>query len=109
MYRRHVRARVKGTDVLNYLIKDDALPRSVSHCIEQIHFSVVSLPKHNSLPESINNLIEHVMALDIQLADQKQLHLLLDDIQARLGGLHQEIQATWFSAKQAECEARARK
>lgn len=103
MYRQHVRTRIKGADVLDYLIKDEALPRSVSHCIEQVRSSVVSLPSYNALPESLNELNEYIQGLDVKRAGQQQLHQILDDIQARLGGLHMEIAATWFTLKPSAC------
>lgn len=96
MYRQHVRSRVQGDDVLNYLLRDTSLPRSVACCISDIADSIGSLPNHDLLPEKVGELERYVQSIDTRKTTQQQLRSILDDLQSRLGGLHNDISQNWF-------------
>lgn len=96
MYRQHVRSRITGDDVLNYLLRDDALPRSVACCIADMADAVAKLPNHAQLPAKVTELQRYVQAIDTREATQSQLRTILDDLQSRLGNLHDEISVNWF-------------
>ncbi len=96
MYRQHVRSRVEGDDVLNYLLLDTNLPRSVGYCIAEMAGCISELPNNNGLPEKLNELKVYVQAIDTRQATQKQLREILDGLQNKLGGLHGQIAENWF-------------
>jgi Uncharacterized protein conserved in bacteria len=97
MYRQHVRSRVKGDDVLNYLLLDKNLPRSVSRCLVEISDCINQLPNNDALPERVVELEAYVHSIDTHQATQLQLRGILDELQNRLGGLHGHIADNWFS------------
>lgn len=96
MYRRHVRSRIKDDDVLNYLLLDDALPRSVNCCLFEMAEAIRSLPNHNQLPEKLAELQDYVKSIDTRQTTQTQLRVILDQLQSRLGVLHAQIAKHWF-------------
>ncbi len=104
MYRQHVRSRVKGDDVLNYLLKDNALPRSIGCCISDMERTVTYLPNSDRLPEHIAELNQYIQSIETKKTTQKQLRKILDDIQSHLGVLHNKISENWFLLKE-EIEA----
>ena len=96
MYRQHARSRVQGDDVLNYLLLDTNLPRSVGYCIAEMAGCINELPNNNGLPLKLNELEAYVQAIDTRQTTQKQLREILDVLQNKLGGLHGQIAENWF-------------
>ena len=102
MYRRHVRSRISGDDVLTYLLQDDSLPRSICCCLAEIAFCTNTLPNHGDLPEKIADLEDYVKSIDTQQTTQYQLRQILDRLQSKLAVLHEQISANWFLTQQTE-------
>lgn len=100
MYRQHVGSRVKGDDVLNYLLRDTALPRSIACCIHEMTDAITLLPNHGELPEKVGELDKYVQTIDTQKTTQYQLRTILDDLQGRLAKLHDDISRNWFLAQE---------
>ncbi|MGR8999568.1 MAG: alpha-E domain-containing protein [Gammaproteobacteria bacterium] len=96
MYRQQVRSRVNGDDVLNFLLLDKNLPRSVGCCIAEISDSINELPNHDALTEKVAELESYVQAIDTRQTTQLQLRGILDDLQNKLGELHGHITHNWF-------------
>lgn len=102
MYRQHVRSSVNGDDVLNFLLLNTNLPRSVSCCIAEIDSCINALPNSDALPEELAKLQAYVQAIDTQQTSQAQLREILDDLQNKLGELHDRISNNWFMQVVAE-------
>jgi uncharacterized alpha-E superfamily protein len=102
MYRLHVRSRINGDDILNFLLLDTNLPRSVGCCIVEIADCINKLPNHDVLPEKLVELKTYVQAIDTRRTTQLQLRGILDDLQNKLGELHVQIAANWFLSAVAE-------
>ena len=100
MYRQHVGSRVKGDDVLNYLLRDTALPRAIACCISDIDDAIRSLPNHNKLPEKVAEVDKYIKSIDTQKTTQYQLRTILDDLQSRLASLHNDISQNWFLSQE---------
>ncbi len=100
MYRQHVRSRVKGDDVLNYLLKDTSFPRSIACCIRHIAEVIETLPNNDLLPEKVVELETYIQKIDTTKTTQNQLRTILDDLQSRLGNLHSAISDNWFLAQE---------
>jgi len=96
MYRRNVRNRIAGDDVLTYLLKDKSLPRSVACCVVEIAESINHLPNNDYLPVKVEALQKYVQGIKIKEATQQQLHSILDDLQNKLAELHSQISDNWF-------------
>jgi len=96
MYRQQMRSRVKGDDVLNFLLLDTNLPRSVGCCIAEISNSISKLPNNDDLTLKLIELQTFVQSIDTRQTTQKQLRTILDGLQNKLGELHGQIADNWF-------------
>jgi len=96
MYRQQVRSRIKGHDVLTYLLKDTSLPRSVGCCIKEMVTCINELPNHNNLPEYLQVLEQYLNQIKINESSQLQIHEILDVIQKHLGEINNQICQHWF-------------
>ncbi len=96
MYRQQKHNRVNGDDVLNFLLQDTNLPRSVICCISEISTCISKLPNSDQLPGKVNELEAYVKAIDSENTTQVQLRGILDDLQNKLGNLHHQIADNWF-------------
>lgn len=96
MYRQQVRSRIRGDDVLAFLLQDPDLPRSISCCLAEMTDSLTRLPNHNGLPVEVAKLSEYVQGINTHNTTQAQLRIILDGLQDRLGTLHNHISDSWF-------------
>jgi uncharacterized alpha-E superfamily protein len=96
MYRQQMRSRVEGDDVLNFLLLDTSLPRSVGCCISEISYCISRLPNNDKLAMKLIELQAYVQAIDTRQTTQKQLRGILDSLQNKLGELHGQIAENWF-------------
>lgn len=101
MYRKHIRSHVKGTEVLDYLLKDRNFPRSVRHCLYVAGESIDGFVACDALRAKLAALDDYLLAVDTRRLDPQQLHHLLDAIQSELAEIHRQIAATWFFNQQA--------
>ncbi len=102
MYRQHVRSSVNGDDVLNFLLLNTNLPRSVGCCIAEIAACIHALPNNDALPDYLAKLEAYVQTIDTRRTTQAQLREILDDLQNKLGELHDRISNNWFLQATAE-------
>lgn len=96
MYRQHVKSSVNGDDVLNFLLLNTNLPRSIGCCIAEMANSINELPNNDGLPDDLIKLGAYVQAIDTRGTTQAQLRGILDDLQNKLGELHDRISNNWF-------------
>jgi uncharacterized alpha-E superfamily protein len=96
MYRQHVRTRIHGDDVLDFLLHDQHLPRSVSYCLQEISDCVGRLPNNDGLPDKVIELTDYIKTINTHNATQLQLRGILDDLQNKLGAFHGHINSNWF-------------
>ena len=98
IYRQHVKERVNGEDVVNFLLKYEDLPRSVLHCLGEIRARVSRLPE-NLLPlQSLERAREQVESADVvSLMEANKLRDFIDETQKALIALHGEVERAWFA------------
>ncbi len=96
MYRKHRKHGISSGDVLDYLLKDTAFPRSVAHCVNEIEESIFRLPRPEGFRYTLKMLSDSFMTTDMDNITPTQLHDLLDDIQVKLAISHDQIAQSWF-------------
>jgi uncharacterized alpha-E superfamily protein len=96
MYRQQMRSRVNGDDVLNFLLLDTNLPRSIGCCIAEMFYCISMLPNNDELLPKLIELEAYVQAIDTRQTTQEQLRSILDGLQNKLGELHAQIADNWF-------------
>lgn len=102
MYRQHVRLRIRGPDVLRFLLQDRRFPRAVGTCLERFANAASSLPRHEQVLEVVETCRQHLAAADIMLlaSEPSRLHAFVDDIQLDFIEMHDAIAATYFARAQ---------
>ncbi len=105
MYRQHVKDRVNGEDVVDFLLKNRNFPRAVAHCLEKADESCQALPRNESTLRQISQSRRHLDQNDvIKLLNEAQLHQFIDAVQLDLARIHDEVNSTWFSHEVANSD-----
>ncbi|HIG40426.1 MAG: alpha-E domain-containing protein [bacterium] len=107
MYRQHVKDRVNGADVVDFLLKNRKFPRAVAHCLNEVADCCRQLPRNDSALRSITHGQRNVDQNDVtKLLNESRLHDFIDELQLDLADIHSELSGTWFQyeAKAPEAE-----
>ena len=99
MYRLKMRTRVKRTDVLQFLLRDDQFPRSCQFCLSQLEASLTPLPRSESVLEVIETARRFIDRAPLATLDQPGLHELIDKIQLRIHDVHNGIAQIYFPSR----------
>lgn len=97
MYRQQVRARVRGPDVLAYLLQDPLFPRTVRFCLARLKDGLRGLPRADAAMASVDAAERQVLEADVEALASAGLHEFIDDLQIGLGAIHDAISATYFT------------
>lgn len=96
MYRRHVRLRVRGPDVLKFLLADPLFPRSVIFCLDAMTGLLEELPDHEPTLIVVARIKRMLDQVDADALVSGGLSAYLDRIQLELIGVGDSISQTWF-------------
>jgi uncharacterized alpha-E superfamily protein len=96
MYRQQIRLRVRGPDVLRFLLQDRHFPRAVLHCLEELEECLRELPKNTGPLERIAQLKQQLDKAQITELASEGLHEFIDDLQIGLGAIHDQLVTTYF-------------
>ena len=96
MYRQHVRERVKGEDVVRFLLQDEQFPRSTAHNLTTLTKVLRNLPNANKVTWQVNKTRRLVRDADINRLLKRGLLRHLDSVQQSIGQVHFKIAETWF-------------
>jgi uncharacterized alpha-E superfamily protein len=100
MYRRHVNVHVRGSEVVNYLLKNPHFPRTVLHCIAEIEECVSMLPEHSEVMHKVRQAWRRVDAMKLNDLKPVVLHEYLDQVQTDLGTIHGAVARQYFHLHQ---------
>lgn len=101
MYRRHRQAAVNRRQVVDFLLKDLAFPRSIRFCVGEMEDCLRHLPRSDKPLKFIgpvSALIEGGGANSIEILS---LHEFIDQLQIRLGDVHQAVKTNYFDVSVA--------
>ena len=107
MYRQHVRLRIRGPDVLQYLLQDRRFPRAVACSLERLATALHSLPMHELALEEVETCRKHLSEAEIirMAAEPDRLHAFVDEIQLDFTELHEAIRKTYFADPEEAAQA----
>lgn len=97
MYRRAMQVRVRPPDVLKFLFQERRFPRSFYHCISQVEGCLQDLPRNDAPLRHITQLQRIVSESKPERLTQAELHQYIDELQAHLAAVHDQISATYFA------------
>ena len=99
-YNASVRGPVTAPRALEFLFKDERLPRSYLRCLRSARRSLAALPRRRAPVRLCNAAIEMIETTDVgRLGEPSQaaaLHDFIDKCQLRLGQLHNAIVSAYF-------------
>ncbi len=108
MYRQHVKDRVNGEDVCDFMINDPAFPRSVTHCLKEVQSCFETLPNRDHPLRTLAHTQRMIAGSDvISLLNEGGLHQYIDEIQEDLADIHDQLVQNWFRHDSAVLPAAA--
>lgn len=98
MYRQHVRLRVKGPDVLHFLLQDQQFPRAVACSLSALSDALQPLANNEKVEAALMLLRDALTSARVnQLAREPQhLHAFVDDLQIGFNRVHTAITDSYF-------------
>jgi len=100
MYRLRMRTRVKRTDVLQFLLRDDQFPRSCQFCLMQLERSLNDLPRSEGVLEVLAQAARFIEHAPLATLDQPGLHDLIDKLQLHVNNVHNMIAEIYFPSRE---------
>jgi len=101
MYRRHRQAAVRRGDVVDFLLRDEAFPRSTRYCILEMEDCLQHLPRSEQPLKVLAPLDRLIKECSPDKLSQKDLHHFIDELQICLGDVHAAISTCYFEAPMA--------
>lgn len=95
-YRQHVQSRVVGEQVVRYLLQDEAFPRAVNFCLNQVNYHLQKLPHHESVQRAVARVQRISKDAQISRLLEKGLLEYIDELQISIADIHEELCAVWF-------------
>ena len=96
MYRLKMRSRVKRSEVLQFLLRDDEFPRSCQFCLKQLENSLTPLPRSENVMEALETAARFIERAPLATLDQPGMHELIDRIQLNIQNVHNMIADNYF-------------
>ena len=96
MYRRHVSVHVRGTDVVNYLLKDEIFPRTVLYCLQEIRDAFDTVPNSTVPRALLESARIRVSATRVESLSEQERHEHLDAVQADIAAIDRAVAAQYF-------------
>ncbi|MEX2470323.1 MAG: alpha-E domain-containing protein [Pseudohongiellaceae bacterium] len=96
MYRQHVRERIRGEDVVRYLMQDEEFPRATAHNLTTLVKVLQKLPNSGKVKWQVDKTRRLVREGDIAKLLGKGLLRYIDELQKELAEIHFKIADTWF-------------
>jgi uncharacterized alpha-E superfamily protein len=100
MYRLRMRTRVRRTDVLQFLLRDDQFPRSCQFCLTQLERSLTELPRSEGVLDVLAAAARFVENAPLATLDQTGLHELIDRLQLHINNVHNMIAEIYFPSRE---------
>lgn len=98
-YRQQVRLRVKGPDVLKFLLQDMQFPRAILFCVGVVENCLSELPCNESALRCLARLQRKIRSADVYKLAYQGLHEFMDDLQIDLGQIHGHIATSYFGVE----------
>ena len=97
MYRKDIQLGVNRADVVSYLLQNDYLPRSVVYCLDRVEECLGDLPRQKETLKPVRDTRHRVDRIKPEKLDAAKLHQQIDQLQAGISAIHDQIRKTWFA------------
>ncbi|NQX88572.1 MAG: alpha-E domain-containing protein [Halioglobus sp.] len=95
-YRRTIGPLVESAAVVDFVLRDPTLPRSVRFCLDLIRRELHPLKNGDAAMRVLESAKRSLARFPIDGASRDDMHRFIDRFQLRLQELDQSIRATWF-------------
>lgn len=95
--------------VIDFLMNDPRLPRSVAYGINSLRNNLRALPRHERPLRAVNRIRRELAATNVRGMSNRAISEYLDQCQVRLSQVHEEIDKTYFDFRPRRKAARKRK
>ena len=100
MYRRYVHVRVRGVEVLRYLLQDIYFPRAINHCLDQLEQCLRNLPRNEAPQYALVKAQRLVRNARIEKLVNDRLNDFINELQLAFIDIHEELKSTYFEGKE---------
>ena len=98
-YNTVVQAPVNQGAVLDFLICNESLPRSLTYSLNSLRNGLRDLPRNEKILTKTNRLRRLIRQTDVASLEGESLHRYLDGLQIQLAEIDQAIAGVYFSGK----------
>lgn len=99
-YRREIGPQVEAGSMVDFVLREDSLPRSVKFCLNGIREELAPLKNNKDVLKLVNKARRKLSRFDPQACSREELHLFIDQFQLILTHLNSSIDHTWFMTDQ---------
>jgi uncharacterized alpha-E superfamily protein len=96
LYRHSVRNRMRGSDVLDFVLRDENFPQSMASALERVSRLLRDLPHQRVSSDLIDGIVDGLNNLDLERLTPDLLTQNMDWIQQGLVTLHGHISSEYF-------------
>ena len=90
---------IQQSSVLEFLINNAALPRSLTYSLNSLRNCLRSLPRNERVLRALNRLRRYIAQVDPTTLEGETLRTFLDDFQLQLANVHQQVNKSYFDFK----------
>ncbi len=98
-YNQVVQGPVSQEAVLEFLVHNPQLPRSLAYSLRSLRNGIRALPRNERVLRTVNRLHKQIIARDMASLDIEDVETFLDDFQLELADIDQLINKTYFKFK----------
>jgi uncharacterized alpha-E superfamily protein len=100
MYRRYVHVRVRGVEVLRFLLQDSHFPRAIYHCLNQVEMCLRNLPMNEAPQYALVKAQRMVRNARVEKIVNDNLNDYINQLQLAFIDIHAELTSSYFEGKE---------
>lgn len=100
-YRREVGPHVEAGAMVDFVLCEGSLPRSVKFCLNGMRDELMPLRTNTDAMKLVNKARRKVSRFDPKACSREELHIFLDQLQLILTQIYSSIEITWFMTDHA--------
>jgi len=95
-YRQHINNRVKGAEVVRFLLQDDEFPKAVIYCLSALNKHLEQLPNNDEVQRAVLRVKRITSEARVDELLERGLLDFIDELQISIADIHAELSKTWF-------------
>lgn len=100
MYRRYVHVRVRGVEVLRFLLQDSYFPRAIHHCLGQLEQCLRNLPLNEAPQYALVKTQRMVRNAKVENIVHDNLNEFINKLQLSFIDINAELTSTYFEGRE---------